>query len=71
MTGTAGPDADTQWAIEGGKIVGNTLTLSVTDTDGVVYKCTMTLNGNKLSGNIDVVAGGQTMKATIDLNRSN
>lgn len=71
LTGTAGPDADTQWAISDGKVSGNTVSLQVTDPDGVVYKVTMSLNGDKLNGDIQINAGGQTAKAKIELARQN
>jgi hypothetical protein len=71
VTGTAGPNAETQWPIAGGKIAGNLLTLQVTDPDNVLYKCTMTVTGNKIAGNIDVVVGGQTQKAKIELTKGN
>jgi uncharacterized protein (DUF2147 family) len=70
ITGTAGPSADQQWAIQSAKISGNTVTVEVKDPDsGAVYKCTMTLSGNKMAGDIDVAMGDQKIKAKIDLTK--
>ena len=70
ITGTAGSNADQQWAIQSAKISGNTVTLEVKDPDsGAVYKCTMTLSGKKMTGDIDVAMGDQKMKAKIDVTK--
>src|SRR5579872_1040220 len=60
VTGTAGPSSDVQWPLEGGKFNGTQFQAHVTDPDGILYKVSMSLNGNKMAGDMDVVAGGQT-----------
>jgi hypothetical protein len=69
ITGTAGPDADTQWTIQTGKADGNKIMIEVTDPDGAVYKCTMLLDGDHLKGDVEATAQGQTRKGKIDLTR--
>jgi len=71
LTGSAGPDAQTQWPIANGKVAGDTVTLQVTDTQNIVYKCTLSVNGNKMIGSVEVSANGQTQKAKIELSRAN
>jgi hypothetical protein len=69
LTGTAGPDADTQWPITDGKVEGNKLTGVATNPDGVSYRFTLTADGDSIKGNIEVAMGGQTVKATLDVKR--
>ena len=69
LTGTAGPDANQQWPITNGKVDGNTLTGVTTSPEGVAYKFTLTLDGDRITGNIDVSAGGQSIKAKLDVKR--
>jgi hypothetical protein len=69
LTGTAGPDQDTQWPITDGKVDGNKLTGVATNPDGVSYKFVLTADGDSIKGNIEVAMGGQTMKATLDVKR--
>jgi hypothetical protein len=72
ITGTAGPDASTQWAIQTGKIAGNTITIEVKDPDsGTVYKCSMVLDGNKMKGDVEASSGGQSQKGKIDISKAN
>jgi len=70
ITGTAGPSVDQQWAIQSAKISGSTITMEVKDPDsGAVYKCTMTLSGKKMTGDVDVAVGGQNVKGKLDLTK--
>lgn len=69
LSGTAGPDESQQWPITNGKVDGNTLTGVATNPDGVTYKFTLTVDGDRIKGNIEVAAGGQTMKAVLDVKR--
>ena len=69
LTGSAGPDASQQWPITNGKVDGNTLTGTTSSPEGVSYKFTLTMDGDHITGNVDVSAGGQSMKATLDLKR--
>ena len=69
LGGTAGPDESQQWPITNGKVDGNMLTGVATNPDGVTYKFTLTVDGDRIKGNIEVAAGGQTMKAVLDVKR--
>jgi hypothetical protein len=71
ITGTAGPDASTQWNIQAGKIEGNKVTIEVKDSDsGTVYKCSMVLNGTKMTGDVEASSGGQIQKGKIDISKA-
>ena len=69
LTGTAGPSENEQWAIDTGKIAGNKVTIEVKDPNNAVYKCSLTLNGKKLSGEVELTAGTQTIKAKLELTK--
>jgi hypothetical protein len=69
LSGTAGPDAGQQWPITNGKVDGNTLTGVTTSPEGVAYKFTLTMDGDHITGNVEVSAGGQSMKAKLDVKR--
>ena len=69
LTGSAGPDANQQWPISNGKAQGGKLTGTVTSPDGAVYKFNLTLQEDRISGDIEVTAGGQTLKAVLDVKR--
>jgi hypothetical protein len=69
LSGSAGPSADEQWPITNGKVDGNTLTGVTTSPEGVAYKFTLTLDGDHITGNVEVSAGGQNMKAKLDVKR--
>ena len=69
LSGSAGPSADEQWPLTSGKVDGNQISGVVTSTDGAVYKFVLTVDGDRISGDIDVSAGGQTIKAKLDVKR--
>lgn len=70
VTGTAGPDADTQWTIKEGKIDGNKLTIEVTNPDdNTVYKCTLTLDPHHMTGDVEATMQGQTIKGKLDVTK--
>ncbi len=69
LTGSAGPDANQQWPITNGKVDGNTLTGMTSSPEGVTYKFTLKLDGDHITGNVELSAGGQNMKATLDVKR--
>ncbi|HEY1218109.1 MAG: hypothetical protein ABSE42_05815 [Bryobacteraceae bacterium] len=71
ITGTAGPDEETQWPIIKGAISGNKVTLEVKDSgDGTIYKCDLVLEGDHLKGPVTIVTpDGQTVAAKLDLSR--
>ena len=69
LSGTAGPDASQQWPITNGKVGGNTLTGVATSPEGVAYKFTLTMDGEHITGNVEVSGGGQSLKAKLDVKR--
>jgi hypothetical protein len=71
ITGTGGPDANTQWPGLTGSITGNKVSFQVTSADdGTVYKCSLVLDGDHLKGEVLFTPPqGQEMKATLDLTR--
>jgi hypothetical protein len=71
ITGTAGPDEETQWPIIKGAITGNKVTLEVKEPDGATtYKCDLVLEGDHLKGPVTIVTpDGQTVAAKLDLSR--
>lgn len=70
VTGTAGPDADTQWTIQEGRIEGDTLTIQVTNPDdNTVYKCTLSLDAHHMTGQVEATMQGQTIKGKLDLTK--
>ena len=69
LTGSAGPDEGQQWPLTEGKVTGNKITGTVTSPDGVVYKLDVTLDGDKMAGDVSASANGQAMKAKIELTR--
>lgn len=69
LTGTGGPDENEQWPLRNGKVIGNKITAEVTSPDGVVYALTMTIAGDKVSGEMLITQGGQTQKSKIEFTR--
>jgi hypothetical protein len=68
LTGTAGPDADQQWAIQKGKIEGNKVTFEV-NADGPTMKFELTLVDGHLKGDAKGEHEGRSMKAVVDVQR--
>src|ERR1035441_2307871 len=50
LTGSGGPDENEQWPIQNGKIDGNKITAQVTSPEGATYALTMTVDGDRISG---------------------
>lgn len=70
VTGSGGPDALQQFPIRNGKIAGNTITAEAVSPDGPVYKLTLTVAGDKLTGNVDVsLPDGGGYKAKLAVTR--
>ena len=73
LTGTAGPNADTQWKIQNGKVDGNKVAFEVQgggDTQGgPVLKFTMTFAEGHLKGDIAASRGEEKMAAKVDVER--
>ena len=70
VTGSAGPDEGQQWPLTNGKLVGNKLTGEVSSPDGMVFKLDLTLDGDRITGEVAMTHDGQTMKGKIDLTRA-
>lgn len=71
ISGSGGPDANTQWPGLTGTVTGNKVSFQVTSPDdGTVYKCSLVLEGDHLKGDVLFAPPqGQEMKATLDLTR--
>jgi hypothetical protein len=70
LTGSGGPDANEQWPLSNGKIVGNKITGEVKDPNGVVYKLDLVFDGEHIKGDILMTSPeGQTQKAKLELTR--
>jgi len=69
LTGTAGQDENEQWPIDNAKIEGNKITGSVSPSDGATYTVSLTVDGDRMTGEVTISQGGQTMKAKIELKR--
>jgi hypothetical protein len=69
LTGTAGQDEGEQFPIENAKIEGNKISGTVNPSDGATYTVVLTVNGDRMTGEVTVSQGGQTMKGKIELKR--
>ena len=69
LTGTAGGDEAEQWPIENAKIENNKITGTVNPSDGATYTVSLTVDGDRMTGEVTVSQGGQTMKGKIELKR--
>jgi len=68
VTGTAGPTADQQKPISGGKIDGSHVTFDL-PVPGGVFKFDINLDEGHLKGDVVASAQGQTIKAVMDAAR--
>src|SRR5260370_13286731 len=66
VTGTAGPSADRQMQIGNGKIDGETITFDVKN-EVVTMHFSLKLVDEHLKGKVSVLAGDETLTATVDL----
>jgi len=69
LTGSAGPDEGQQWPLKNGQIQGNKITGEVTSPDGLVFKLDLTIEGDRIKGDVNATRDGQAMKAKVDLTR--
>jgi hypothetical protein len=67
LTGTAGPQADTQWPLKG-TVDGNKLTFEV-QSDGPMVKFALTFAEGHLKGDANAEAEGRKLQAKIDMQR--
>jgi hypothetical protein len=70
LTGTAGPDANEQHAIENGKAEDGVLTFDV-PTGGAVMKFRLKQDGDEIKGDITRERDGQTETARLAVKRTN
>jgi hypothetical protein len=69
ITGTVGPSEDEQFAIQKGKIEGDKITLEA-DHGGHTMKIDLVLAADRITGEAQMSAEGQTLKAKIDVSRA-
>jgi hypothetical protein len=70
LTGTAGPNADRQWALTKGVVAGNKATFTVQVPDGPTINFTLTLTKDRLVGEATGEDDGQKVTAKIDAGRT-
>jgi len=71
LTGTAGPNADRQWAIEkGGAVDGTKVKFQVQQPDGPLRTFTLTLVKGRLQGDMLAELKGQSFTTKVDLGRA-
>jgi hypothetical protein len=69
ITGTVGPSEDEQFPIQKGTIEGNKITLEA-DHGGHTMKIDLVLADDRITGEAQMDAEGQTLKAKIDVSRA-
>jgi hypothetical protein len=69
FTGTGGSEEAEQWPIENPKMEGNKISGTVNPGDGASYAVSLTVNGDRMTGEVTVTQGGQTIKGKIELKR--
>jgi hypothetical protein len=71
VTGTAGPNAEKQWAIQKGKLDGQKLTFEVRTEDGGLLVFDLTFEGSSIQGDVKGTgSGGEHMSAKTNLKRT-
>ena len=71
LTGTAGPNAETQWKVEKGTVDGSKATFEVTQpSNGVLHKFTVTLAKDKITGDIVSELNGQTRNGKVEATKA-
>src|SRR5580698_1526798 len=71
VTGTAGPNAEQQWALRKGKLDGQKLTFEVLTEDGGLLIFDLVFDGDAIRGKCDGTGnGGEKMSAKLDLKRT-
>jgi hypothetical protein len=70
LTGTAGPNAERQWAIEKGAVDGETVTFRVQQPDGPMRTFTLKQVKDRLQGEMLAELKGQSFTAKVDVGRS-
>lgn len=70
VTGTAGPSADRQWAIQKGAATGTKVTFQVQQPDGPLRTFTLELVKGRLQGEMLAELNGQSFTAKVDVGRA-
>ena len=70
LTGTAGPNADRQWAIEKGTVDGTKIKFQVQQPDGPLRTFTLALIEDRLQGEMLAVLNDQSFTTKVDLGRA-
>lgn len=70
LTGTAGPNAERQWAIEKGAVEGSKVTFRVQQPDGPLRTFTLNLIKDRLQGEMLAELNGQSFTTKVDAGRS-
>lgn len=74
LTGTAGPSADRQWAIQKGKVAttkdGTSVTFAVQSDDNLTLQFDMKLDAGRLKGTVNAQKGDEKRSGTVDLERA-
>jgi hypothetical protein len=69
LTGTVGPNAERQWAIEKGAVNGAKVTFQVQQPDGPMRKFTLELVKERLQGEMLAELNGESFTAKVDAGR--
>jgi hypothetical protein len=70
LSGTAGPNAERQWAIEKGAVEGSKVTFRVQQPDGPLRTFTLKLVKDRLQGEMLAELKGQSFTAKVDVGRA-
>lgn len=70
LTGTVGPNAERQWAIEKGAVDGSKVTFRVQQPDGPMRTFTLTLVKERLQGEMLAELKDQSFTAKVDAGRA-
>jgi hypothetical protein len=69
LTGTAGPNAERQWAIESGAVDGDKVTFKVQQPEGPMRTFTLQLVKDRLQGEMLAELNGQSFTTKVDAGR--
>lgn len=70
LTGTAGPNAERQWAFENGAVAGTKVTFRVQQPEGPMRTFTLELVKDRLQGEMLAELNGQSFTTKVDLGRA-
>jgi hypothetical protein len=70
LTGTAGPTPERQWTIEKGAVDGTRVTFQVQQPDGPLRTCVLTLDNDRLQGDMFLEFKDQKAEVKVDMARA-